>query len=139
MVVDGVIDASVLAAAFFNEEHSEEARTYLRGGQTLVAPDLLRLEVASIAAKKVWRGEASVEASLRAIRAIDDFILGTRSSVDLVDRAFDLAQTHRISAYDAAYLALAELEDAPLITLDDKLIQRAREAGLGQLVRRPAD
>lgn len=138
MAVDGVTDASVLAAAFFNEAYSNEARTYLRSGPALVAPDLLRLEIASISAKKVWRGEAPASVSIRAIRSIDEFVVRTTSSADLAERAFDLAASHRFSAYDAAYLALAELEGAPLVTLDDRLIARASEVGLGRLARRPA-
>lgn len=138
MAVEGVIDASVLAAAFFTEDHSPEARAYLKKGPWLVAPDLLRLEIASIAAKKVWKGEASLEAGSRAVSAIDEFVIKTYGGAALIDRVFILAATHRFSAYDAAYLALAELKQVPVMTFDQKLVTRAREAGLGALVARPA-
>lgn len=138
MAVDAIVDASVIAAALFSEEHSEEARAYLRQGPILIAPDLLRLEIASIAAKKVWRGEARLEVSAEAMRTIDDFVAHTRSSATLAMRAFRLAADHHFSAYDAAYLALAEIEKAPLVTLDDKLIARTQDAGLGRLARRPS-
>lgn len=137
MGIDGVLDASVLAAAFFTEDGSPEARAYLKRGPRLVAPDLLRLEIASIAAKKVWKGEASLEVGSRAVSAIDEFVVATRGSDPLMERIFVLAATHRFSAYDSAYLALAEAEQAPVVTFDEKLIARAREAGLGTLVARP--
>lgn len=137
MGVDGVLDASVLAAAFFTEDGSPAARAYLKRGPRLLAPDLLRLEIASIAAKKVWKGEASLEAGSRAVSAIDEFVITTRSSEAVMQRIFDLAATHRFSAYDAAYLALAELEHAPVVTFDQKLITRVREIGLGRLVAHP--
>lgn len=137
MAIDGVLDASVLAAAFFNENGSPEARAYLKRGPRLIAPDLLRLEIASIAAKKVWKGEASLEAGSRAVSAIDEFVITTHASDALIERVFALAATHRFSAYDAAYLALAEFEQAPVVTFDQKLIARAREAGLGTLVAHP--
>lgn len=138
MDIDGVIDASVLAAAFLTEAGSPEARAYLRRGPRLIAPDLLRLEMASIAAKKVWKGEASLEAGSRAVSAIDEFVISTHGGDALIERVFILAATQRFSAYDAAYLALAEFEQVPVVTFDQKLIARAREAGLGALVALPA-
>lgn len=98
MAVDGVLDASVLAAAFFNEDRSSEARAYLKRSPRLIAPDLLRLEIASIAAKKVWKGEASLEAGSRAVSAIDEFVITTHGSDALIERVFVLAATHRFSA-----------------------------------------
>lgn len=138
MDAEGVIDASVLAAAFFTEDGSPEARAFLERGPRLIAPDLLRLEIANIAAKKVWKGEASLEAGSRAVSAIDEFVISTHGGDALIERVFVLAATHRFSAYDSAYLALAELEQVPVMTFDQKLIARAREAGLGALVARPA-
>jgi predicted nucleic acid-binding protein len=41
-----------------------------------------------------------------------------------------LARTHRLTAYDAAYLELALRADAPLATLDRKLAAAARAAGV---------
>ena len=42
---------------------------------------------------------------------------------------FDLAHRHALTAYDAAYLALALKLRAPLITFDHKLAQAARALG----------
>ena len=42
-----VIDASVVAAAFFQEEHAGAARTLLAGKHQLHAPDLIHAEVAN--------------------------------------------------------------------------------------------
>lgn len=137
MRVDAVIDASVLAAAFFNEDRSNEARDWLRDGPHLVAPDLLRIEIASIAAKKVWRGEASREAASRALLAIDDFVGRLEPAKALVGEALSLAADHRFSAYDATYLALARIEGVTLVTFDDKLIARANETGLAGLATAP--
>lgn len=130
MRVDAIIDASVLAAAFFNEDRSTDARRWLRDGPHLVAPDLLRIEIASIAAKKIWKSEASREAADRALEAIDDFVGWLEPSKSLVGPALKLAAEHRFSAYDATYLALAASEGVALVTFDEKLITRANEAGL---------
>ena len=42
---------------------------------------------------------------------------------------FDIAQRHALTAYDAAYLALALRLRAPLITFDQKLAEAARAIG----------
>lgn len=137
MAIEGVLDASVLAAALFTEVRSPQARAYLKRGPRLIAPGLLRLEMASIAAKKVWKGDASMEAGARSLIAIDEFVTRTQGDDTLVERAFVLAATYRFSAYDATYLALAETAGAPVITFDEKLIARAVEVGLGDLVAQP--
>jgi predicted nucleic acid-binding protein len=43
-----------------------------------------------------------------------------------VDRLFDIAQRLSLTAYDAAYLCLAEELQAPLITLDRRLAEAAQ-------------
>ena len=45
------------------------------------------------------------------------------------DAALRLASLHRLSYYDAAYLALAEILDCPLMTADRRLAQRVRKTG----------
>ena len=137
MHAEAVIDASVLAAAFFNEDRSDQARAYLRSGPALIAPDLLRIEIASIAAKKIWKGEASREAGARALTAIDEFVGRIEMTQALVGPALILAADHRFSAYDATYLALARVEGLTVITFDEKLIARADEAGLIGLAALP--
>ena len=130
-----VVDASVIGAAFFNEAASASARAWLIAAPRLIAPDLLYAEIASIAAKKVWRGEASTEAGARSIEAIDDFLAEAIPLGELAGQAFDLAAKHRFSAYDATYLALAEQRETRLVTLDRKLVDRATQAGVGHLLR----
>lgn len=131
-----VVDASVLGAALFDEEHSAAAQAFLIDSDTaLVAPELLMLEFANIAAKKTWRGDISFAEAARAVAGTRSLLRETASAEDLADRAFELGATHRFSAYDAAYLALAEMRGLTVATLDLKLVNRARDSGLGHLVR----
>jgi predicted nucleic acid-binding protein len=137
MPTEQVIDASVVGAALFNEADSPAARRFLGAGARLLAPDLLFAEIASLSAKKVWRGEAPIEAGARALSALRDFVDEFIPSEPLAPRAFDLAARLHFSAYDGLYLALAESRRAQLVTLNERLIERARASELGHLVTRP--
>ena len=130
MHVDAIVDASVLAAALFNEKQSGDARAWLSVPRQLAAPELLRVEMASIAAKKVWRGDTPAFAADKAVPALDDFVTRFVGGADLAEAAYRLARDHKFSAYDASYVALAIKWDKPLVTLDEKLIARAEGSGI---------
>ncbi|MBC2712030.1 MAG: type II toxin-antitoxin system VapC family toxin [Desulfosarcina sp.] len=51
----------------------------------------------------------------------------------IYDRLPDLCRTQQLTAYDAGYAAVAEIENAALITADEKLY-RAVEADIGTAV-----
>lgn len=44
---------------------------------------------------------------------------------------------HNVSPYDAGYLALADMYDAPLVTLDERLARVAGQAGVSATVPKP--
>ena len=44
-------------------------------------------------------------------------------TVDLAKEALDIALTYSVSGYEAFYVALSFLVDAPLITADEKLVR----------------
>lgn len=138
MPVEWVIDASLIAAVIFDETHSEVARRFLAEGvesaATMIAPDLLVLELTSIAAKKVWLEAASVADGTAAIDATLRLVERPVAAANLAQRAFTLASAHRFSAYDASYLALAEMRGCRMATLDSRLIRRAEQEGYGHLL-----
>ncbi|HZK99635.1 MAG TPA: type II toxin-antitoxin system VapC family toxin [Caulobacteraceae bacterium] len=129
-----VIDASVAAKLHFLEEGSGRAAAFVEDADRLIAPDLLHIEVASIAAKKVRRAIASPDRARLAVSATTQLLDATASLSDLAMRAFELAAAHGFSAYDGAYLALAEMEDIQVVTADRKLARRAAESRLSHLV-----
>jgi predicted nucleic acid-binding protein len=47
------------------------------------------------------------------------------------------ARRHNVSPYDAGYLALAELYDVPLVTLDERLAKAAGQARVSAMVPKP--
>lgn len=114
-----VIDASVLAVALLDDgQDGDTVRDRLRGEQ-LAAPALIDLEVAS-----VWRGLArGGHLDPRRVRlALDDLQelpLQRVEHTTLLWRCWELRDN--LTVYDAAYVALAEALQAPLLTGDRRL------------------
>jgi len=135
MRVDLVLDASVAAKFYFPEDGSEQARAVLTSGVIVAAPDLLFIEMASVAAKLVRRGLCSPDAGRDAVGSVGDLVDEIAPLSGLSARAFAFARDNNFSAYDGAYLALAERLSAPVLTADRRLIEKARALGAGNLVR----
>ena len=129
-----VVDASFIAAAFAEETHTESARDVLEQhrDRLLAAPALIRWELASVFWKKLRRGEIgeSVLADLAVF--IDELRLVHPSVPDgpEIGATILIARGSALSAYDAAYLALALERAAPLATVDRNLTRAAVAAGL---------
>lgn len=135
MAGEFVVDASVVAKLYFPEDDSDLVEIVLGGGDRIIAPDFLFVEMASIAAKKVRRGLATMESAVRSVNSLTLFVDEWVASSGMAERAFDLAATHGFSAYDGTYLALAEARGFELLTADIKLVRLARGAGFGALLR----
>ena len=113
-----VVDASVIVAALVDSgpvgEWAEALLTL-----NLVAPQLLHVEVANVLRRAAHSGDISEDtASLAHVDLLD-------LRIDLVPyevvatRVWDLR--HNLTAYDAWYVAAAELMGCPLATLDQRL------------------
>ena len=118
-----VADASVIAAALFGEGGRDEAGALLHG-RTLHAPHLLDCEIASVGLKKQRRESVSASQVSTALKAYARLPI-ERHGVDAAAMAA-VAERYGLTAYDAAYLCVAEQLTAPLATLDAKLAVAAR-------------
>ena len=115
-----VVDASALIEVLLNTPSGSRITQRLFDGQeTLHAPCLLDIEVAQVLRRYALAGELNATRGLQAIEDLSDFPL-TRYPHDLfLSRIWELR--HNVTAYDAAYIALAEALDAPLLTRDARL------------------
>ena len=95
-----------------------EERVYSRN-ETLHAPHLLDLEVTQVLRRLALQGVISARRGEEAVRDLLELRLTRYSHLALLPRIWQLRQN--LSAYDAAYLVLAEKLGAPLMTLDAAL------------------
>lgn len=115
-----VIDASVLANALADDEDDgHTARRELRAAGEIAAPDLIDVETASVLRKRWLRRTLTEQRFATAIAHLQHLGFDRVPTLQLVPRAFELRAN--ISAYDACYVALAELLGCELMTGDRRL------------------
>lgn len=91
----------------------------------LCAPDLVDTEVLSSFRKALFRGQVDQPRVQEALLQFLDLPIHRHSSKQLLFES--LSHIFNVSAYDALYVALAEILDCPLVTLDHRL---ARAPGI---------
>jgi predicted nucleic acid-binding protein len=127
-----VVDASVLARAIGDDgDDGERARSRLLD-ERLFAPELLDLEVASVWRRAVRGGHMTEQRARQALADLAVLPLVRAPHASLMPRAWDLRDN--LTIYDAAYVALAEALDAPLLTADRKLTRTSGTRCVFELV-----
>jgi predicted nucleic acid-binding protein len=95
-----------------------EKRIY-SGSETLHTPHLLDLEVTQVLRRLALQGVISAHRADEAVRDLLDLRITRYPHQVLLPRIWQLR--HNLSAYDAAYIVLAEKLRAPLVTRDARL------------------
>ncbi len=114
-----VVDASVVVVALADDGPDGDAvRQRLRGEQ-LLAPELLDLEVLSVLRRAVSRGALDTRRAALALDDLRDAPIQRAPHRSLLARCWELRGN--LTAYDAAYVALAEALNTVLITGDARL------------------
>ena len=118
-----VVDASVAANWFFEEQETASARRVLDERHRLHAPDLMLLEIDSVLTRRIRRGQiiAGQGDDIRA--ALRQIPIQMHSFLPLLDPAYAMAGQTGRSVYDALYVALAELLDGRVVTADRRLYE----------------
>jgi predicted nucleic acid-binding protein len=128
-----VVDASAMLEVLLNTATSRGiADRLFSAGETLHAPHLLDLEVAQVLRRYATSGEIAPQRGLQALEDLADFPV-LRYPHDLfLPRIWELRAS--LTAYDAAYVALAEALVAPLVTRDRALASRGVHRASVELV-----
>lgn len=115
-----VFDASCLLELLLRSSNSQAVENRLQMSDvSLCAPHLIDIEVSHVLRRYVIAGGLSEEYGREAIADLEDFPLRRYPHTELLPRMWQLREN--LTAYDAAYVALAEILDAPLVTCDKKL------------------
>lgn len=115
-----VLDASALLELLLvTKKGCEVAERITPPEETLHAPHLIDLEVTQVLRRYVARGHLDEVRADQTLSDLQDLDLNRYPHDVLLNRIWELR--HNASAYDAAYLALAETLGAPLLTSDARL------------------
>lgn len=130
-----VIDTSALVRLFIPDGPiSKEAEAAFNqagaGGEPVLAPQLILVEVANVLLRKLRRDELSSAEHDELLNTILALPIRLIEHPPLIFAASRLAREFKLSAYDAIYLALAEEHGATLLTCDEYLATAARSLGL---------
>ncbi|GAB2465002.1 type II toxin-antitoxin system VapC family toxin [Jatrophihabitans fulvus] len=111
-----VVDASVLAPALSDDGVSGERARERLASEHLAAPELVDLEVASVLRGQALAGKLTDRRATLALKDLADLPLERVAHAHLLRRCWELRTN--LTVYDAAYVALAELLQVPLLTAD---------------------
>lgn len=124
---EAVLDASIFVQAFIREDYTDLAIKLLRRLRRIYEPPILLYEVGNVFTMLVRRGIiSSEEAKAKFNLACNTPILEIREPDER--EVLDLALELGLTFYDCSYLKLSMKLKIPLITADNVLYERGKEA-----------
>lgn len=115
-----MIDASALLEILLRTDRADQLmERAFSGSEQMHAPQLLDIEITQVLRRLVRQKEITAARAEQAQQDLTDLIIERHEHQALVQRIWQLRDC--LSAYDGAYVALAEALAAPLLTCDGKL------------------
>lgn len=118
-----VVDASALVAALTNSGPEGTWAEVELTSQALAAPEVLMAEASNTLRSLERTGELSTPEATTVHGIMTSTNVELYTFAPFSDRVWELR--HNLTCYDAWYVALAEMLDCPLITLDRRLSRAA--------------
>ena len=120
-----VLDASAAVELFGNGSLAEAiARALAEADEPLMVPELFDIEAVSALRRLALAGQIDAHGCEQFLEALADFAAERKPHAGLVERVWELR--HNFTAYDAAYIALAEASESTLWTSDAKMVKGHR-------------
>ena len=120
-----VVDASVVVEFLLQTDTGRRAQDRLFGGRaTLHAPHLIDVEIAQVLRRLQAAGQFDAGRGREALRDLADMPINRYPHTLLLGRIWELRDN--LTACDAAYVALAEVLPATLLTCDRRLAKAPR-------------
>jgi predicted nucleic acid-binding protein len=114
-----VVDTSAIIGVLAGRPAATGLAERVRSDGDLHAPHLLDVEFQHALRRLVLAGAIGEDRAADARVDFADLLVVRYPHVSLADRMWELR--HNVTAYDAAFLALAEALDVPLVTCDARL------------------
>ena len=128
-----VLDASALVELLLNTRAGQAvARRIADPNLGVHVPHLADIEVAQVLRRLASRGELKAAEASTAIEDLRSLDLQRHAHEPLLERVWELRQN--LSAYDAVYVALAEVLDTTVVTCDGRLARAPRAAKRVELI-----
>ena len=128
-----VVDASALLETLLRTPAADAVQARLLDPrESLHAPHLVDIEIAQVLRRYAATGQIDGARGRVALADLADFPLRRYPHDFLLSRVWELR--NNLTAYDAAYVALAEALDAPLLTRDRRLAAASGHNALVELV-----
>ncbi len=115
-----VVDASALLEILLRTDRADQLmERAFSGSEQMHAPQLLDIEITQVLRRLVRQKEITVARAEQSLQDLSDLLIERHEHRTLIPRIWQLRDS--LSAYDGAYVALAEALAAPLLTCDAKL------------------
>ncbi len=115
-----VVDASAIVALLTDEGRLGQFVATTLTANEIAYPSLMPYEAVNALRSMCARGALADSVADQAVRNVTTFPGAVFEFEDLAHRAWQLR--HNLTTYDAAYVALAEMIECPLLTLDTRLV-----------------
>lgn len=129
-----VVDCSFVMTWFFEDEQEELAEKVLDqlSSFALLVPQIWLLEVINTLVVAERRKRTDSLKSQQFLQALEKFPIQTVPLTNTSEslNVFAFAREHKLSAYDACYLELAQRKSVPVASFDKSLISAAKRLGL---------
>lgn len=119
MSLSAVCDASAVVALLLDDGPDGRWAADALSGASLLAPSLVMFESSNIIRRHEMAGLVSPDQAVQAHVGLLDLSIEQWPYELLGRRVWELRMN--LSSYDASYVTVAELSDAPLVTLDRRI------------------
>ena len=117
-----VVDTNVLAYLYLPGEFTQAAEALLEHDPNWTAPILWRSEFRNILAGYIRRKSLTFDQAHTLQREAESLLAGSEYEVDSL-KVFELVRDSDCSAYDCEFIALAQMLETKLVTMDAKLLK----------------
>lgn len=132
-----VLDASAAVELLLQTQRAEQiAARALDPAERLHAPELIEIEVAQVLKRLLQARQITLARAELAFTDFEQLAIERHAHRPLLRRVWSLRSA--VSAYDGAYVALAEALPAPLLTCDEKLSRAHGHSAAIELISGPS-